>query len=177
MTKRGFTLVELVVVMAIILILAAILLPIVANRIEDARISRLAAEYRTIKTAVTMYYADTALLPADFMDLYDPSTKPDGWRGPYIDKRPMLVSGNYVLYSPFGTYMQLAQGSNKRWDGILYDLYTYLIVDRDTPGGDTVITDNIYLRIDSRIDDGDKDTGIVQVDSEGLKFFLLGIMP
>jgi len=115
MNRRGFTLVELVVVMAIILILAAILLPIVANRIEDARISRLAAEYRTIKTAVTMYYADTALLPQNFLDLYNPSSKPEGWRGPYLDKAPQKKGGSYFLYSPFNTLMAIYKSSSK-WE-------------------------------------------------------------
>ena len=57
-TKRGFTIVELVIVIAIIAILAAILIPVFSNVIEEANAASRKAE---IKNAYSKYCADAAL--------------------------------------------------------------------------------------------------------------------
>ena len=54
--KKGFTLVELVVVVAVLLILAAIAIPTVINLVDDARESANEANAQAIETAIK--YAD-----------------------------------------------------------------------------------------------------------------------
>ncbi len=176
MRRRGFTLIELIVVVAIIIILAAILLPMITNRIDDARISRLASEYRTIKTAVAMYYADVGALPQNLLDLYNPGTPPDGWRGPYIDKAPSTTSP-YVVSSPFNTNIALYSDTGT-WDSIAYSQYVYLSVAR-YDGTDLKIANGLANQLDRKVDNGDLNSGVLQVtsDSRHLVFFLMGILP
>lgn len=56
--KKGFTLVELLVVIAIIGILAIIALPALFKNIEKAKIAKLEADISAIKSASLSYYAD-----------------------------------------------------------------------------------------------------------------------
>jgi len=61
--KKGFTLVELIVVIAILGILAAIIIPRVGQFREQANISHDRATLRTVQGAVNMYYAQNGRWP------------------------------------------------------------------------------------------------------------------
>lgn len=56
--RKGFTLVELVVVIAILGILAGLAIPRFMDATTNARGSRLVADLRTIESAESMYYAE-----------------------------------------------------------------------------------------------------------------------
>ena len=58
MKKKGFTLIELVVVVAIILLLAATLAPKLRNEVAKARDAKAVASLGSIRTAANIYYAD-----------------------------------------------------------------------------------------------------------------------
>jgi prepilin-type N-terminal cleavage/methylation domain-containing protein len=61
--NKGFTLIEIAVVLAIIAILAAILTPIVTSYIDQARVTRANADTKKIAEAVLLYKRDTSVFP------------------------------------------------------------------------------------------------------------------
>src|SRR6266481_3824364 len=63
MKSKGFTLIELAVVLAIIAVLAAILTPIVTGYLDQARVARAQADTRTVADAVKLYQRDTGRWP------------------------------------------------------------------------------------------------------------------
>ena len=62
--KKGFTLIELVVVIAILAILAGVLVPRVSNHMAAARDARRLIDVKTVREAVERYYLDTGAYPA-----------------------------------------------------------------------------------------------------------------
>src|SRR6266850_2945433 len=60
---KGFTLIELAVVLAIIAVLAAILTPLVTNYLDQARTTRAMADTRTIADSIRLYKRDTGYYP------------------------------------------------------------------------------------------------------------------
>lgn len=62
--NRGFSLIELVVVVSILAILAGVLVPRVTNHMMSARDARRLADVKTIRNAVEQFYMDKGLYPA-----------------------------------------------------------------------------------------------------------------
>src|SRR5947207_185073 len=61
--SRGFTLMEMVVVLAIIAILAAILTPVVTSYLERARLDRSMSDVKKITAALIQFNTDTRMWP------------------------------------------------------------------------------------------------------------------
>ncbi len=80
--RRGFTLVELLIVVAIIAILAVIAVPMYMNRVEQARITRTIHEVRDLCTAICAVEASTGAYPVSLAALGQGNTL-DPWGNAY----------------------------------------------------------------------------------------------
>jgi len=76
--QRGLTLIELMIVVAIIGILAAIVIPLYSNIQAKARIGKAQADARALGSAVSMYFAHMNSLPASLTTLTSSATNADG---------------------------------------------------------------------------------------------------
>ena len=63
-TERGFTLVEMIFVLAIILTLVAIFLPLATSKLSDANETRAKADEDAISAALTAFFSDLSIWPA-----------------------------------------------------------------------------------------------------------------
>ncbi|MEM7233820.1 MAG: prepilin-type N-terminal cleavage/methylation domain-containing protein, partial [Planctomycetota bacterium] len=61
--QKGFTLMEMIGVVAVIAILAAMATPMIFDAILDARVSAVLQQARTLETAAARYYTDTGQWP------------------------------------------------------------------------------------------------------------------
>jgi len=103
-SQKGFTLLEIIVVVTIIAILAAYIAPKVAGRADDARISKAKSDIRVLESSLELYKLDNFNYPSSDQGLIALVNKPPGtelkhWRkGGYIKKLNRDPWGNDYLY-------------------------------------------------------------------------------
>ncbi len=111
MLKRtGFTLIEVVGVMAVIAIIASAAVPRIFGAIEDAKVTKLVSQAKTIGISVATYHNDTGLWPRHIPTHADPKNHQlmvnvgsdgqpiNGWNGPYLEQelRNVITPDGYL---------------------------------------------------------------------------------
>jgi general secretion pathway protein G len=130
---RGFTLIEIMVVVVIIGLLAAIIVPQVIDRVDEARVAKAKQDIQGLETALTMFRLDNSKYPSTDQGLKALSMQPTDpsihhWRpGGYIQ---------HVSKDPWGAdYQYVYPGTHGRD----YDLFS-LGADSQ-PGGEGINAD------------------------------------
>ncbi len=132
--RRGFTLVEIMIVVGIIGVLLLVAIPAYRNVSHRARIILYIRNLKTIVAAFNMYAADNDTFPPDT----NPGVKPDGIEE-YLNKF------NWDISTPLGGKWD--------WDNQASGIKLGISVVGD--GFDSVS----FIEVDQRIDNGDLDTG------------------
>ena len=112
-SDAGFTLIELLLVMAIVATLAALVLPNLAGRSEESRVTAAKAQVELFRTALAQYEVDNGRFPTSAQGLEALLAKPQGspeprdWKGPYLQKTnvPNDPWGSAYLYQSPGVHM------------------------------------------------------------------------
>ena len=117
--RRAFTLVEMLLVVTIIGILAALVIPKIVGRSEQARVTAAHADLSSIKTALDAFEVDNGYYPKSIQDLVLAPNTAKNWHGPYLEKVPQDPWGNnYAYYFPgkhnTGSYDLLSIGPDSK---------------------------------------------------------------
>ncbi|MBW9265956.1 MAG: type II secretion system major pseudopilin GspG [Candidatus Thiodiazotropha sp. (ex. Lucinisca nassula)] len=108
---KGFTLIEVMVVVVILSILAAIVVPKIMDRPEQARITKAKSDIRALEAALNLYRLDNMIYPTTDQGLEalvskpTDSPEPRNWKeGGYLDRLPVDPWGNPYLFLSPGTH-------------------------------------------------------------------------
>jgi len=124
--ERGFTLIEIMVVVVIIGLLAAVIVPTVVSKVDEARVAKAKEDIQSLETGLTEYRLDNSTYPTTDQGLQALVKKPNDssvthWHGPYVQR---------IVKDPWGhAYHYVYPGTH----GQPYDLYT--LGANDQPGG------------------------------------------
>lgn len=100
--QRGFTLVELLLVLVILALIAGLVLPNIIGTAETAKFKAAAQQINHISQSVDLYYMDTTQIPSSLEDLVTEPSGVSNWNGPYIKKALLKDPWKrpYVFSSP-----------------------------------------------------------------------------
>ena len=99
--EGGFTLVEMLLVLAILALLAGIVLPRITNRVPEIGVKATTSQMAAFKTALQLFEVDNGYLPKGQNGLQELVTKPSnaqGWHGPYMETIPLDPWGHAYIY-------------------------------------------------------------------------------
>lgn len=129
--QAGFTLIEIMVVVAVIGLLIGFIGPRVFNQVEKAERTRIAQDIRAIESALKLYRLDNYRYPSQAEGLEALITSPSqngNWNGPYMENIPTDPWSQPYRYANPSTHnkqvdvftlgfdkIQGGEGSNKDW--------------------------------------------------------------
>jgi type II secretory pathway pseudopilin PulG len=148
--RRGFTLVDTVVVVAILVLVAGVVVPIVGNELSTARLTRAQTDLKAVAEGFTRYFAHTGWWPSEeawdpsrssrgeltgYACLYENSHHRKGWSGPYLNTGVKEAGGAWSIA------VASAEGNRGLVDpwGRVYKVHVYSRNGDMGPGGGMVL--------------------------------------
>ena len=117
--QRGFTLIELMVVLSIIAMLAALVVPRLFKNVDKSKVQTTKAQISALESALDAYRLDVGSYPTTEQGLQALRVKPTGvehWDGPYLPKDvPLDAWGHAYVYktpSDHGDYEIVSYGAD-----------------------------------------------------------------
>jgi type II secretory pathway pseudopilin PulG len=149
-TARGFTIIEAVVIVTILVLLAGVLIPIVSSELSSARGLRAQTDMKIVAEAFNRYFAHTATWPSNFA--WDPNqTRAEplqglpclytnvydraGWAGPYMSTGVKEAQSTWSIAT---SAKQANQGTIDPW-GNCYRVYYFARNGAMGPAGGIVL--------------------------------------
>ena len=115
--ERGFTLVEILVVITIIGLIMALVGPRVINYLGEAKVKAARIQIESFSSALDLYYLDAGRYPSSSEGLTALAQRPGGaaaWNGPYL-------KGGLVPNDPWGhPYLYRSPGEHGAYDIVSY---------------------------------------------------------
>jgi len=108
--KRGFTLIEIMVVVVILGILAILIVPNIVGKVDEARVTKAKADIATLESGLDLYRLDSGIYPSTEQGLQALEVKPTitpipmNWKGPYQKRLPNDPWGEPYQYRNPGTH-------------------------------------------------------------------------
>ncbi len=98
--RHSFTLIEIMIVVVIIAMLAALVGPNIIGSFDKAKVNSTKAQLVNLKNAVQQYYMDLSSYPNTLEDLIR-NPGDDRWHGPYLEAKsiPLDGWGNEFVYT------------------------------------------------------------------------------
>jgi type IV pilus assembly protein PilE len=182
--KRGFTLGEVLVTVAIVAVLAAVVIPSIGSQITKGDLGRTSSDLLTMRSAIEQFLSDVRKYPRNVQQLTQaPVALTAGWtdlanggqysaqevarwRGPYLakDSTAALPTGYGFSFQPLFEVMTVGVSGVVNATGIKYEIVVIPNVDAATAA-----------TIDASIDDGVATTGALRFNPSGGRLMLFAI--
>lgn len=115
--NRGFTLIEIMVVIVILALLAALVGPKIIGRSDDARIADAKVQIRNLETALKLYKLDNSLFPTTEQGLAALVTKPTTGVIPKNYKNEGYLESKKIPKDPWSNdFVFISPGANGDYD-------------------------------------------------------------
>ncbi len=114
---RGFTLIEIMVVIVILALLAALVAPKIIGRSDDAKLADAKIQIRNLETALKLYKLDNGIYPSTEQGLDALLTKPAIGQIPRNYRQGGYLEGSRLPKDPWGTeFIYLSPGEHGDYD-------------------------------------------------------------
>jgi len=120
--QRGFTLIELIVVITVLSLLMVVVAPQMFERADDAKRKAAQIQIDKVGNTIELYKLEVGRFPQTLEDLVQKPSDTENWKGPYLKKKALLKDPwerdlVYVYPGEHGRFDLLSLGSDGQRGG------------------------------------------------------------